>query len=114
MTTGADIKKETEGDVCACTVPMTEWVKEQSKSCRPCLLGPVVQWYTEELQDKGHKPLADGLMKAVDENDTDAVPVCQKMDEIKENVGVELKARLREFDCEIQNYAKQQEETGSE
>jgi hypothetical protein len=101
-------------DVCSCTVPMAEWVKKDDKVCHPCLIGPVVQWYKETLEERGKADLANDLMKTVDEHgDTEIEPICAKLDDIKEKAGDDkLKARLREFDCEVQNFAKQQVQEG--
>lgn len=90
-------------DPCACIVGMKEWVEQPTdgKECRPCLLGPVIQWYMGELQEKGLNDLATEIEKAVEGGE---VALATKLDEVKEKVSPELKARLREFDCHAQLY----------
>lgn len=95
-------------NVCQDTKPMADWLKEESAQCRPCLMGPVVDWYRSELEERGRGDLASELMKMVDEiQDTEeVVKVGEKMDLIKEAVGEgELRGRLKEFDCSVQMYS---------
>lgn len=89
--------------------PMEEWVKEgKAKECRPCLLGPVAQWYTEELKEKGHPEMAQKVEELADntdiENPEQVLTFCQELDKIKETVEVPLRERLEEFDCEAQAF----------
>lgn len=84
---------------------MTAWVSEETpkEECRPCLLGPVVQWYQSELQEQGQAALAQGLESLTSESVT-STEIAQALDKLKEQVSPELAARLREFDCSVQAY----------
>ena len=83
--------------------PMKEWVQGGDPSeCRECLLAPVIQWYREELQEKGHADLATELTQAV--NTADPLTLCEKLDTIKDAVEESLRERLKEFDCAAQTY----------
>jgi hypothetical protein len=96
-----------QNNVCAGTVPMGEWLKQETQECRPCLMGPVVDWYATELEEKGRPELADELRQVVEElqDESEVAKVGERMDSIKEAVGEgELRDRLREFDCTVQTY----------
>lgn len=84
--------------------PMADWVGEEDPDglCRSCILGPVVQWYRDELQEQGQQELAENLVASIESDD--AVKICKEMDDIKEQVDEELKDRLLEFDCSIQSF----------
>jgi hypothetical protein len=89
-------------NACAYITNMEEWIKQpDDKICRPCLLGPVTQWYRDELQENRLGELAKEVESAVDNGE---VALAAKLDEIKEKVSPELKERLREFDCHAQLY----------
>jgi len=96
---------------CACKnlQPMAEWVKEEDPdTCRPCILGPVVQWYYQELKERGDEETAAKLETEVDvltEDDIEqAVAICKDLDEIKVAAPEELRQRLEEFDCSVQYF----------
>ena len=102
---------EPKEEECACAnlMPMAEWVKvEEPGTCRPCVLGPVVQWYYEELKEQGDEETAAKLEAEVDvleEDDLEqAIALCQDLDEIKAAAPPELRKRLEEFDCSIQSF----------
>jgi len=89
--------------------PMAEWIKEESPiTCKPCLLGPVAQWYTSELKEKGHPDKADAIEKMADSTDMDTpeqvLTFCQELDKIKDTVEEPLRERLKDFDCAAQSY----------
>jgi hypothetical protein len=110
------IESETE-NVCVNTVPMGEWLKQESPDCRPCLMGPVVDWYVGELEEQGKPELAGELKQVVDEiqDESEVAKVGEKMDAIKEAVGEgELRDRLREFDCTVQTYRTPEGEVETE
>ena len=84
--------------------PMAVWVQEKDPKgiCRDCLLAPVLQWYREELVEKGY---------STEELDTIAhaaevlpLQLCEKFDKIKSEVEESLRERLEEFDCAAQTY----------
>ena len=94
---------------CECPIPvqpMQEWVAQdvQGKECRPCTLGPTIQWYTSELEERGKEELAHELLEIAQKPDTTPLTLCQQLDKIKEQVGGPLRERLLEFDCATQLY----------
>ena len=102
---------EQEGQPCACAnlEPMSEWIKgEEPGICRPCMLGPVVQWYYLELKERGDEETAAQLEAEVgvlEEDDLEqAIALCKDLDEIKAAAPPELRKRLEEFDCSIQSF----------
>lgn len=86
--------------------PMLDWVKEDDPKgiCRSCLLGPVLQWYHEELDAKGHHDLAFELEKLSRQADELPLQLCETFDKIKGEVEEPLRERLLEFDCAVQSY----------
>jgi hypothetical protein len=72
------------------------------------MLGPVVQWYRDELKEKGQQEIADDLERtvtSVDGGEDDvALTIAQELDTIKESVDAPLRERLKEFDCAIQAF----------
>ena len=96
-------------DSCPSLKPMAEWIKEESPlTCKPCLLGPVAQWYRDELKGKGHQEKADSIEKMADSTDMDVpesvLTFCQELDNIKATVEEPLRERLKDFDCAAQSY----------
>ena len=94
---------------CPNLMPMAEWIKgEEPGTCRPCTLSPVVQWYYEELKEKGHEDIAADLESLADDLEEDnmeqVMGLCQYLDEIKSSMPAELRKRLEEFDCAIQSF----------
>ena len=95
------------GEKCPIEIkPMATWVQEEDPNgiCRSCLLAPILQWYREELNEKG-------LSKFTEELDTIAraaevlpLQLCEKLDKIKSEVEESLRERLEEFDCAAQTY----------
>lgn len=88
---------------CASIIDMTNWVQQPDPrgQCRPCLLAPVTQWYVETLKGGGRDDLVAALEGAIDGGE---VALAAKLDEVKTTVSLELRARLREFDCHAQLY----------
>jgi hypothetical protein len=91
--------------------PMQEWVKvkdPEGKVCKPCMMGPVVQWYRDELKEKGQQEIVDDLEKTVtnlEGNEEEvALTIAQELDTIKESVDEPLRERLKDFDCAIQAF----------
>jgi len=89
-------------DPCAGCVSMEEWIQneDEEKECRSCLLPPVIQWYRDELQEKGLDNFASQIKIAVESGDP--LLMAKKFDEIKEKVPGNVKERLKEFDCYAQ------------
>jgi hypothetical protein len=88
---------------------MAEWIKgETPGTCRPCVLTPVVQWYWQEMKERGHENIAAQLEAEVDvleeDNVEQVMALCKDLDEIKAGVPAELRKRLEEFDCSIQSF----------
>lgn len=82
---------------------MADWIQEEDpKNCRPCLLGPIAQWYRDELLEQKHEALAQSLIeKAANE---DPLTLCQELDRIKAVVGESTRERLKDFDCAAQTF----------
>jgi len=83
---------------------MAEWIQNggDSEECRPCLLPPVIQWYRDELQEKGLGNLARQIKTVVKKGDP--LLIAKRFDEIKEKVPDDVKERLKEFDCYAQTH----------
>jgi len=86
--------------------PMKVWVQEEDPNgiCRECLLAPVLQWYREELNEKGHTKFAEELAQIAHEAEVLPLTLCEKLDNIKGEVEESLRERLEEFDCATQAY----------
>ncbi len=86
--------------------PMKEWVQEPDPRgiCRECLLGPVLQWYQEELSDKGHGEHVKVLNDIAKQAELLPLQLCEEFDKIKGEVEEPLRERLEEFDCAAQAY----------
>ncbi len=89
-------------------IPMQEWVTaKDQEGCRPCVIGPVVQWYWDELKGRGYQEKADKLGKMAEnldeENYEQIIGICKEFDDIKEDVSEAARERLKDFDCELQS-----------
>ena len=86
--------------------PMKVWVQEEDPRgiCRECLLGPVLQWYRDELNSKGYTKFVDELNQIAHEAEVLPLTLCEKLDSIKDAVEESLRERLEEFDCTAQAY----------
>lgn len=85
--------------------PMEKWVEEGTEEeCRPCILGPVTQWYSEELRENNYAQRADDLEELATQEETTPVRLCKELDTIKKEVPKPLKQRLQDFDCQAQLY----------
>ena len=86
--------------------PMAEWIKEEDPRgfCRECTLGPVLQWYHEELEANGHSEQAKELEKLAQQAENLPLQLCQRLDTIKSEVEKPLRERLLDFDCAAQSY----------
>ena len=89
--------------------PMEKWIgEEDSDKCRPCLLGPVVQWYRDELREKGQSRIAEKLENLGNETSVDdpqsLLTLCKELDNIKSTVESSLRERLEDFDCAAQSF----------
>ncbi len=86
--------------------PMAMWVQEEDPKgiCRECLLGPVLQWYREELEQKGHNEFVGELNKIARAAEVLPLQLCEEFDKIKGEVEESLRERLEEFDCAAQAY----------
>jgi len=87
---------------------MEQWISEDTKFCRPCVLPVTIDWYRQELTERGHIELVEELDKARMTEDPDAT--CRVMDAIKERLPVDLRYRLMEFDCSTQEHAADMED----
>lgn len=89
--------------------PMAVWVLgETPGTCRPCTLGPVIQWYYQELKERGYEDEAQSLEEEAnvleDDNMEQMVAICSDLDEIKKAAPEDLRKRLEEFDCSVQAF----------
>lgn len=102
-----DVKGEKE-DPCACITKMSEWMAkgDSQEECRSCLLGPVTQWYRDELQERGFTELAHDLEAMAVTGQP--VEVAQKLDTIKESVPEDVRLRLKDFDCAAQIHTEEE------
>lgn len=128
-------ENDKDKDPCSCILSMTQWMEEDTSGfsnladpdapaepesivgangevCRPCLLPPLIQWYREELQEKGLDNFADEIKTVVENGDP--LLIAKKFDEIKEKVPDDVKQRLREFDCYAQTYKYKEDESGEQ
>lgn len=83
--------------------PMEQWIKEDTSFCRPCILPVTLDWYQQELSERGHIELVEELDKARMTEDPEIA--CRAMDVIKDKVTADLRYRLMEFDCSTQEHA---------
>lgn len=86
--------------------PMVQWIQEEDPRgiCRSCLLGPVLQWYHEELEARGHSDKAHELEKLAQQADELPLTLCKEFDRIKGVVEEPLRERLKDFDCATQSF----------
>ena len=86
--------------------PMAVWVQEEDPKgiCRDCLLAPVLQWYREELNEKGYSKFTEELDKIARAAEVLPLQLCEELDKIKSEVEKSLRERLEEFDCAAQAY----------
>ncbi len=92
-----------EGFNCEIKVkPMEEWVQIKDEDvCPPCIITPLAQYYLATLQEKAPEQ-AKALEKAWDT--ADILTIAQAMDNIKKEVGDNLKKELEGFDCFAQSF----------
>jgi len=91
---------------------MEEWIgqedphKDDPLYCRPCRLGVIASWYFNELKEKGHEDLAEGLEKVALQEEEPEMPLtlCKEFDRIKTVVEEPLRERLKDFDCATQSF----------
>lgn len=86
--------------------PMADWIQEDDPSgfCHECVLGPVVQWYSDELNSRGQPQLARELNQLAVGDDSTYLEICEKFDTIKKHADEALRERLLEFDCAAQTF----------
>ncbi len=86
--------------------PMAAWVQEKDPKgiCRDCLLAPVLQWYREELAEKGYSKFTEKLDTIARAAEVLPLQLCEEFDKIKSEVEKSLRERLEEFDCAAQTY----------
>lgn len=99
-------------EACANLVPMQQWIKEPDPAvCRPCLLGPITQWYRDTLEEnEGTKELGRALTSLTESPEITPEALCEHFDQLKAAVPPEVRERLLEFDCSIQNYIQEGED----
>jgi len=87
--------------------PLGTWIKGDTTFCRPCILPVTIDWYRQELAERGQQDLVEEIDKARMTEDPEAT--CKAMDAIKDRVPVDLRYRLMEFDCSTQEHASEME-----
>jgi len=87
--------------------PMEKWLEEDVSYCRPCILPVAIDWYHQELTEKGHADLAEELDRV--RMTLDSSETCKVMDNIKDRVPVDLRHQLLDFDCATQEFAAEEE-----
>jgi hypothetical protein len=108
---------------------MKDWMKAKidtgdPQECKPCLLGPIVNWYFSLLKENSVDEQYNKLEKAVDNLDEDdpqqLLKLCETLDEIKKIVVKSIRKQLEEFDQSVQEFnpedieALQEEEENEE
>ena len=91
---------------------MEKWIgqedphKDDPEYCRPCRLGVTANWYFNELQEQGHKDLAESIEQIASKEDDSEMPLtlCKELDRIKDVVEEPLRERLKDFDCATQSF----------
>ena len=98
-------EQEKDSADCSDTVPLTDWIKADTKNCRPCVLPILAMWYMSELSEKGHPEESQRIQKVADKLDVQPKDLAAELDSVKavEKLSPELRARLKEFDCAIQH-----------
>ena len=93
-------------DPCAKLQSMQDWIEgsNSEEECRPCALGPVLQWYESELNEAGKPELAQLLQKFKEDDTLTPLEVAETMDRIKDEAP-DLAERLKEFDCTAQVFS---------
>jgi hypothetical protein len=86
---------------------LEEWIQGDTEFCRPCILPVTIDWYRQELEERGHIDLVEEIDRARMSEDPEAT--CKVMDNIKDKVPVDLRYRLMEFDCSTQEHAAELE-----
>lgn len=81
--------------------PLAEWLGNK-EGCPPCLIAPLASYYLGALNAAGETNLAEELKKTFEEGD--ALTICQKLDNIKSDVGEALLKQLRNLDCYAQTF----------
>lgn len=100
-------------NACANLLPMEQWIADDKQGeCRPCLLGPVVQWYRDTLDESGQKELASKLEKVSES--ANSVELCHELDQIKKAVPEEIRQRLVDYDCSAQRFENYDEMKGGD
>ena len=102
-------KQETPTSIPTCDpIPMSKWVKEDSKnpdSCRPCALPLTTAWYLDELtksKDPAAPPLATSLTTLANRPRVTPLQIARELDRIKAQVSEPLHNTLRGLDCVTQ------------
>ena len=84
-----------------------DWLDGDTSYCRPCIMPVPIDWYQQELRERGQGDLADELERA--RMTEDPATVAQVMDSIKEKVNHDTRYRLMEFDCYTQEFAAEED-----
>ncbi len=98
------MEETTETVVVECNpIPLKEWIDGGTEEeCRSCLMGPVVEWYRDILDERGMPELAREIEQVAET--ASPAELAQKLDDVKATVDEEVRNRLKDFDCAMQNY----------
>lgn len=87
--------------------PVSEWVDEQDgKSCHPCLVKPLVDYYLGTLHGNKADPKAGEMARNLEKawESGDVLTITKELDNIKKVVGDTLREELVTLDCFAQSY----------
>lgn len=120
MTTSAHVEQASQTEATCNPLLMVDWGKKESEACKPCIMGPVANWYYTELEERGRQDLAgelEDVVQGLGDGDTaEAIaPLLEILDSIKGRVDAPTLERLKDFDCAVQVFdGKVDDEAGPE
>ncbi len=83
--------------------PVEEWVQEQEEgNCHPCLIKPLAEYYMGALSEAKADEQVKKLESAWDSKDV--LTIAKTLDQIKGEVGEDLKKELVTLDCLTESY----------
>lgn len=88
---------------CANTLPLVDWIKKDSKVCRPCTLPILAGWYKSELEEAGNMTESKRIGDLAEDPAVTPEQLASELDRIKGSVDGPMRERLKEFDCSIQS-----------
>jgi hypothetical protein len=91
---------------CENLVPLTKWLEEPEKKgqCKSCSLGALIPEYLDVLAEFEVPGLKEEIDKALNDESDPIGKVAQVLDEVKQKVSDEVRARLQVLDCGAINH----------